>query len=219
VDFAVWGHSQGGQASLFSGQLAAGYAPELHLVGVAAGAPTPDLINLLKVNIKTTVGRVLIAMALSSWSEVYKGARLSKVLAPAAIPAVERIAKGCLYGGRALAAFPGAGLLGVSFFRHRHPPWRTEPWRRIAEQNSPGRAPIRAPVLITQGGADPIVPARVTERLARKLCREGERVDLRIYPSVEHLEAGIVVLPDVVSWIAARFGGREAPSTCGGPPG
>ena len=35
-DFAVWGHSQGGQASLYTGLLAKSYAPELLLVGVAA---------------------------------------------------------------------------------------------------------------------------------------------------------------------------------------
>jgi pimeloyl-ACP methyl ester carboxylesterase len=29
--FAVWGHSQGGQAALYAGLLARGYAPELHL--------------------------------------------------------------------------------------------------------------------------------------------------------------------------------------------
>src|SRR3984957_6187911 len=37
--FAVWGHSQGGQAALYTGILAQGYAPELELVGVAAAAP------------------------------------------------------------------------------------------------------------------------------------------------------------------------------------
>ena len=37
--FAVWGHSQGGQAALFTGLLAESYAPELQLVGVAAAAP------------------------------------------------------------------------------------------------------------------------------------------------------------------------------------
>ncbi len=37
--FAVWGHSQGGHAALFTGQLAASYAPELKLAGVAAAAP------------------------------------------------------------------------------------------------------------------------------------------------------------------------------------
>ncbi|GAB1716845.1 MAG: hypothetical protein NTAFB05_18870 [Nitrobacter sp.] len=39
--FAVWGHSQGGQASLYTGLIAKTYAPELRLVGVAAAAPAP----------------------------------------------------------------------------------------------------------------------------------------------------------------------------------
>ena len=37
--FAVWGHSEGGHAALFTGELAARYAPDLKLVGVAAAAP------------------------------------------------------------------------------------------------------------------------------------------------------------------------------------
>ena len=37
--FIVWGHSQGGQAALFAGQLARSYAPELKLQGVAVAAP------------------------------------------------------------------------------------------------------------------------------------------------------------------------------------
>jgi pimeloyl-ACP methyl ester carboxylesterase len=213
VEFAVWGHSQGGQASLFTGQLAPSYAPELRLVGVAAGAPVPDPAELLKVNVKTAVGRALIAMALSSWSRVYAGARLQQILVPAAIPTVAQIAGYCLYGNQALATLSGGAALGIAFFRH--PPWRVQPWRTILAQNTPGATPIHVPVLMTQGGADTIVPARVTERLARRLCAEGEQVDLHLYPSVGHLEAGIVVVPDVAAWIADRFAGRTPPSTCG----
>jgi len=33
------GHSQGGHASLYTGELAASYAPDLKLVSVAAAAP------------------------------------------------------------------------------------------------------------------------------------------------------------------------------------
>src|SRR5207247_4784757 len=35
----IWGHSQGGQASAFAGQIAPSYAPELRIVGVIAGSP------------------------------------------------------------------------------------------------------------------------------------------------------------------------------------
>jgi dipeptidyl aminopeptidase/acylaminoacyl peptidase len=41
--FAVWGHSQGGHAALYAGELAARDAPELKLVGVAAAAPATYL--------------------------------------------------------------------------------------------------------------------------------------------------------------------------------
>jgi len=55
--FAVWGHSQGGQAALFTGLIAGTYAPELHLVGVAAAAPPTDLKALLMDDIDTNGGR------------------------------------------------------------------------------------------------------------------------------------------------------------------
>ena len=95
--FAVWGHSQGGHAALFTGQLAASYAPELHLVGVAAGGPAPNLIDLFKANIKTTIGKVLISMALQSWERVYHDAHLDQIVTAAARPIVARIARNCLY--------------------------------------------------------------------------------------------------------------------------
>jgi uncharacterized membrane protein HdeD (DUF308 family)/pimeloyl-ACP methyl ester carboxylesterase len=212
VDFAVWGHSQGGQAALFTAELASGYAPDLHLVGAAAGAPVPDLIDLFKVNIKTTVGKVLIAMAMSAWEGLYGEARLAKVLTAVARPAVAAISRRCLYGREILAGIPSALLLNLTF-AHR-PPWGTEPWRTIAHQNAPGQAPIGVPVLITQGGADQIVPPHITARLVRRLCATGDRVDERVYPSVGHLEAGIVASPDVAAWIAERFAGRPAPQNC-----
>src|SRR5690606_10238337 len=42
----VWGHSQGGHAALHTGQLWEQLAPELELLGVAAGAP-PSQFDLL----------------------------------------------------------------------------------------------------------------------------------------------------------------------------
>ncbi len=52
--FAVWGHSQGGHAALFAGELAALYAPELKLVGIAASAPATYLLELFEADKSTT---------------------------------------------------------------------------------------------------------------------------------------------------------------------
>lgn len=212
-EFAVWGHSQGGHASLFTGQLAATYAPELRLVGVAAGAPVPNLEDLFAVNIETTVGRVLIAMALQSWARVYHDASLDQIVTPVARPLVGRIAKNCLYNrNQILASVPAALALDLTFLHT--PPWEAEPWKTIAETNAPGATRTNAPILIVQGGADKIVAPDVTARLVDTLCAEGETVDLRVLPRVGHLETGHVAVPDVLRWIADRFAGGRAPTTC-----
>jgi acetyl esterase/lipase len=73
--FAVWGHSQGGQAALFTGLEAARYAPELKLVGVAAAAPATDLAALMTEDLGTGGGNNITAMTLWSWSRVYGAPR------------------------------------------------------------------------------------------------------------------------------------------------
>lgn len=93
--FAVWGHSQGGQAALFTGIFARSYAPELHLVGVAAAAPATELATLLKDDIDTSGGKNLAAMTLWSWSRVY-GAPMKAVVTPEAIPIIDRLANLCI---------------------------------------------------------------------------------------------------------------------------
>ncbi len=213
TDFAVWGHSQGGQASLFTGQLASTYAPELHLVGVAAGAPVPNLVDLFKVNIKTAVGKILIAMALQSWAKVYDDANLDQIVTPVARPIVAKIARNCLYNQKQiLASAPGSLALGLTFLHT--PPWETEPWKTIVATNDPGATPTRAPILIAQGSADTIVAPNITERFVDKLCSNGETVELRLYPGVTHLDTGHVAAPDVAKWIADRFAGKTAPTSC-----
>ena len=69
--FAVWGHSQGGHASLYTGELAASYAPDLKLVGVAAAAPATYLAELFDADSETPTGKELTAMTIYSWSKLY----------------------------------------------------------------------------------------------------------------------------------------------------
>jgi uncharacterized membrane protein HdeD (DUF308 family)/fermentation-respiration switch protein FrsA (DUF1100 family) len=126
--FAVWGHSQGGHASLFTGQLAASYAPELELVGVAAGGPVPDLVELFKFNLATPIGKILVSMALQAWADVYH-LDLSQVVTPSARDAVKGIAQICITDTRQIISrVPDAVLLGVTFLRA--PPGKSSRGRR-----------------------------------------------------------------------------------------
>lgn len=213
-EFAVWGHSQGGHASLFTGEYAAPYAPELDLVAVAAGGPAPDPIELFKVNVETTVGKVLIAMALDSWAEVYDAASLDQIVAPAARPIVTDIARNCLYGqAQLLASVPGALALQLRFLSA--PPWETEPWRTIAADNTPGQQPIGAPMLVVQSEVDTIITADVTRTYVEGRCAAGEQVEVLALTEANHLETGVEAAPEVAEWIDARFAGEAVAPGCG----
>ena len=195
--------------------MAASYAPDLQLLGVAAGGPVPNLVDMFAVNIKTTPGKILIAMALNSWAQVY-GAKLDQIVTRTARPFVAGVARNCLYNQRQiLASVPSALVLGLTFLRV--PPWEVQPWKTILEQNTPrsrGRADRRARPDRPGRAQTASSRADITRTFAEKLCANGERVALRLQPGVGHLETGHEAAPAVADWIADRFAGKTAPTTC-----
>jgi alpha-beta hydrolase superfamily lysophospholipase len=160
--YAVWGHSQGGQAALFSGLIADKYAPELNLVGLAAAAPATDLVTLMSDDFKSRGGKNLTAMTLWSWSRVF-GAPLDRVVEPAAIPNVNRLAEQCIesvfdFVIRQRMERP----LEQKFLTVRDLA-EVQPWRRLAQENSPGPLPPGLPLFLAQGTSDQLVRPRVSK--------------------------------------------------------
>jgi predicted esterase len=107
---------------------------------------------------------------------------------------------------------PGSLALNITFLHT--PPWETEPWETILEENNPGDTRTKAPILIIQGDADPIVAPEVTARLVDELCAEGDTVELLVLKGTAHLDAGHVAVPNVVEWISERFAGKPPSTTC-----
>ncbi len=213
AEYVVWGYSQGGHASLFTGELTASYAPELKLVGVAAGAPPTDLRTLFERDLGTTFGNVLGAYAFNAWSKVYDNAELGQVIRGIARPVVRNTAELCIREEHeALAILPGSIFMKITFLSNH--PADTEPWKSLLEENSPGHSMIPAPILIVQGEKDGLVHPDVTEAFARSLCARGQIVEYRGYPGVHHITAVPVVTPDVAAWIVDRFAEKPAPNTC-----
>jgi alpha-beta hydrolase superfamily lysophospholipase len=209
--FAVWGHSEGGHAALFTGELAARYAPELKLVGVAAAAPATYLVELFEDDAATE--QDLIAMALLSWTKL-RNVSPSTIVEPAAMPAFNATARGCL---TSIAQFEAIEkdekrLQAARFLKID--PSKTEPWKGIMVHNSPGQAPAGAPVFIAQGTADTTVDPQVTKRFAKALCAKGERVTFVELPGVSHIFVARDSAPTAISWMSERFRGAPAPSDC-----
>lgn len=210
---AVWGESQGGHAALFAGQRVAAYAPDIDLVGVAVAAPATDLAELFRANAGTTFGDILAAYALASWSHVYDGAELDDIVVPEARVVVDRVASLCIGPGKqTIALLPEAELLKLDFLGAQ--PWEQQPWRRLLAENTPGRAPTPAPIMIAQGLADPLVLPSVQRQFVQGLCDIDQTVDYREYDGVGHLDAGAAAAPDVTRWLAERFEGAPSGNTC-----
>ncbi|OYW00519.1 MAG: hypothetical protein B7Z58_15165 [Acidiphilium sp. 37-64-53] len=210
-NYGVWGHSQGAQAALFAGQDAAAYAPELHLVGVAAAAPPSNLGAELRKPTSDS-GRVLVSYVYATWSRWYH-VPMTSVVAPAAVALVRRAADRCInsVGQYVLAQRAGAALKRVFL---AHDPMVTRPWPRLFHENSPGYAPEGAPVLLTQGTADDTVYPRYTDAFDRRACAMGDRVDYLKLKGVGHVFAGYRSAKLVAAWFAGRFAGAAAPDTC-----
>lgn len=211
--FAVWGHSQGGQAALFTGMIAAQYAPELQLAAVAAAAPATDLAALMRADLDTSGGNNLTAMTLWAWSRIY-GAPLAKVVTPEAVPVIDRLAGECIESVYDLYVRGRTGRLLGDDFLTVHDLAATEPWSRLAALNTPGTLPPAIPVFIAQGTRDPIVPPRITRDHVRRLCAAGSRVTLDEMQGVGHGFAAMRSARTAVDWIADRFALRPAPNDC-----
>ena len=94
--YLVWGHSQGGHAAMFSLHIADDWAPELHLVGVVAGAP-PSQLSLVYQALKTSPFKYYLLMAAAGLNAGFgdAGAPLDKVLTPAGLAALPAVDQGC----------------------------------------------------------------------------------------------------------------------------
>lgn len=212
--FAVWGHSQGGQASLYTGLIAKAYAPELHLVGVAAAAPATSLVTLMGDDFKTSGGKNLTAMTLWSWSRVF-GAPIDKVVVPEAMPAVDRLANECIESVFDILARRRTERPLDQHFLSVPNIATVEPWRTLAARNTPGPLPSTIPLFLAQGTADDLVRPDVTRAYMERQCKAGGKVTMMWVPGVGH---GLVAHDSAnaaVAWIMNRFAGEIASSDCG----
>ncbi len=218
TDLLLWGHSQGGQAVLFAGQEAASYAPELHLLGVAAAAPATDLGSLLDSDIGDVSGVSLGSYAMAAYLDAYvsdtPGLELSQVLTPDAITALPSMADKCLFTQTKALHAIATPLVGKFLAAD---PVTTPPWSTILAENTPGGSPIEVPVLLAQGTADTLVKPTITESFFHGLCASGEHAQLVLIDKATHGTVANDAAPTVKGWFDTLVAGRSVPDECAEP--
>ena len=213
VDTVVWGHSQGGHAALWAGQLESEYAPELEIAGIAALAPAGNLPGLVDQLGSMTGGDIFGSFVISAYAATYPDVAVADHLRPAARIIVPELAARCLAEESTLASVLATLLFDRSI-------WTGDPTKgafgaRLVENVPSGR--IDAPLLLGQGAADGLITPAAQLEYVQDRCRAGFPLDYRTYPGrghVELIEPNSPLIPELVAWTRDRFAGLPADDTC-----
>ncbi|MFD5401877.1 lipase family protein [Streptomyces griseorubiginosus] len=216
----LWGYSEGGAASLWAAQLAAGYAPELNVVGDASGGVPGDLKQVATALDGGAFSGFLADAALGIQA-AYPTLPFDSLLNDQGKEAVRTAKSVCLVGtvtalaGRSLKDFTTAGLTLDQLYQQRGSDGRT--WGQVLDAQKLGvnlaTYRIGFPVLQYRGALDEVIPTATEDAVRTAYCAAGVRTGWKIYPG-DHLLTDNQAVGDVVSWLGDRFAGRPARNDC-----
>lgn len=204
----IWGYSEGGLASTWATELQPSYAPELNLKGTAAGGVPAKLRQTLdKINGGPFFGAFIAAVA--GINRAYPELNIPSVLNDNGRAALERVSTQCQTQFFAEFAF------------HRFTEYTDVPdvlslprfATVIADNSLPQRVP-RVPMKIYESVNDELIPVEGVRELIAAYCASGVTVQYREEVLSEHISLAATGAPEAVAWLADRFAGRPAPSTC-----
>jgi alpha-beta hydrolase superfamily lysophospholipase len=210
-NWVVMGHSQGGQAALFTAQLAAQRAPDLRLRGAVPIAPGGTYVEQTVPYIQS--GQPGAAAAEAFLPLILLGAQAADpaINADALVngafgPAMTAARTGCLAQLRAVTPIdpttvfrPGADTSTLNAYLAQQDPLATDP---------------QVPTLIAQGALDQLVAKSATDALVTALCKKGASIDYRVYPGQDHRGSVAASLPDAQAFVDTVLAGGTPPSTC-----
>ncbi|GAA2534155.1 hypothetical protein GCM10009860_12950 [Microbacterium mitrae] len=211
----LWGHSQGGHAALWASSIAAEYAPQLDVRGVAAISPVSDLTSLVSTMDSVTGGMVFASFVLHAYEQHYDDIQMADYLRPGTISAARDIPSRCLDGPGSWrsALVVATRLADPSLFRIDP---RTGPLGERLRENIP-QPSQEIPLLIVAGSADPLIKPSVQSGYVASLCATKTPLAYRTIPDADHISmlyGNSEFLPSLLSWTGNRFLQLPAKTTC-----
>ncbi|MEU7906897.1 alpha/beta fold hydrolase [Actinoplanes sp. NPDC049118] len=200
TQYAVDGHSQGGQGALFAGQIAPAYDGALVLKGVSAIAPVSN-VQIFAPLIPGTPGQGYLVMGLYGLNAVNPSFDPNSVLAAPAKQRTGVLQSGCLY--EILAAYETLTAEELLVDGALPQPVVDQ----LAANDDPAQSAPTAPVLLIQGTDDEAVPYGLTAGplLDQLTGYQTQPVDFVAVDGANHDQAVFATTGQVANWIAARF--------------
>ena len=204
---AIQGYSQGGGAALWAAEKQPGYAPEMNLVGVAAGGVPGDL-NAVADLLDGGLGFGVLAFAASGLDAAYPDLDLDSYLNDFGRAEIAKARQdACVVELITNYAFKKIGDFTTTN------PLPTPRWQARLAENKLGRGTIRVPVFQYHATHDEVVATPQAEALMRTYCAKGVNLTWKTYLG-EHAIGIVAGADDSFRYIQDRITGRPATSTC-----
>ncbi|WP_460868527.1 lipase family protein, partial [Rhodococcus aerolatus] len=204
----LWGYSGGGLATAWTAELARSYAPELDVVGAAAGGVPVDFGAIVAGSDGSGAFGLLFAAA-AGLAREYPGMEMDTLLNDRGKALVQTMSGECVEGALAagnglsfdeLSVSPGAvGTPGV---------------QAALADNSLGQAVPTMPVLLYHSVNDTLIPTAGADALNRTYCDGGGTVEYQKSPITDHVQVAVFAIGNVLRFLDDRFAGRPPVSTC-----
>jgi len=212
--WVVWGHSQGGNSSLWTGELANELAPDRELLGVAAAAPAAEVNLIMEAQWDTTIGWVLGPEVTQGLATVYPEMTIDGVVSSAGQSAGPDIANSCVMTTGGLLGWVRQNVLNQRYFDSN--PTKNPGWVSALDAQTP-KPILDVPVLVVQSLADEVVLPWPNAVLQEKWCKAGSDLEMMWLGKISHGETAITAGPSVVDWIEQRFSGDASTPNCSLP--
>jgi acetyl esterase/lipase len=212
--FVVWGHSQGGNSALWTGQLASQLAPDLQLKGTAAFAPASDLKSLVSVLGGSAFSKIVSAYLIKAYGQAYPDVAAEDYGIKSSPWLVDDIANRCVGDLGTLFSVAEAALLPATGLFAKDPTQGTLA-QRLSENTPNG--PFDRPVFVAQGDMDDLISPKLQQAYVASLCATGQPARLKEYPGLDHISLVAPQSPltaDLIDWTRERFAGGHPGQGC-----
>jgi hypothetical protein len=204
----LWGYSEGGFASAWAAELAGRYAPELNLRGTAAGGVPAKLLNSGRKIDGGPLSGFLLASAVGL-DRADPRMKLASLVNKEGAFAVKTISRQCVSEW-----LPQFANHPISHYTQSKDPLALPHVKRVISANHLGRGTPNAPMFVYEAVNDEFIPVEDVRALVRTYCKKGVTVSYTEDPYGEHITYAAQGAPAALDWLAARFAGEKAPSTC-----
>lgn len=202
---AFSGYSQGGGGAMWAGELQPGYAPELDLVGIAAGGVPADLTGVAE-GLDGKVGFGFLLLAAYGMDAAYPELDLEAYLNERGRETYEQEQDDCV-DGTLTHAFQNIGMFTTTN------PLHSPKWRARLDENRLGANPPDVPIRLFHGALDEIVAPGQARALRNEYCAAGADVQWEWHLG-EHVSTFVTGAPGVITFLDRRFRDRPFLGHC-----